>query len=524
MILLATLATPALAFSIDDADWETFNRDLEGTRHSPLSDIDTANVGRLRRVASFETRVQTSFQCGPIVVDGKLYCTTFKHTYAIDAVTGRLQWKDVADLKLSGLGSHRGVAYDNGRIFRGYSHGWVVGFDADTGKRIWAVNVANPTKGESIPMAPIAWNDLVFVGNAGGDNYAVTGRIYGLDAKTGNKVWQFDTVPSSGPARDTWENKSLLPAGAATWTTYSLDPDKGVLYICAGNPAPDFAIGLRPGRNLYSNCLIALDARTGDMLAWIQPTRDDFHDWDLSAAPALISTRGGNRLAALGGKDGFLYGIDIRGVDTSLRENAGVMRILYQTSVTRRFNTQQRFNTRTFVRFAPGSQGGVEWNGPAFDPASNLVLTPAIDWAVAVKLAPAAELVDKKPGDAWSGAHDGGFGRLDPPSKWGGYLTATDADSGKKAWSYRSPTPVVAAVTTTAGGIVFAADLNGYVRAFNTRTGQHLWKDLVGRPIGGGIVTYEVGNKQYVAVAAGMTSPIWPTKKSTAEIVIYALP
>jgi len=520
----AALLLPTLALPIDDADWETFNRDLRGTRHSPLNDINTTNVSRLRRVADFETGVTTSFQTGPVVVNGTLFCTTFKHTYAIDAVSGRMRWKDVASLPLMGLGSHRGVAYEGGRVFRGYNHGWMVALDASSGRRLWSTKIADPKGGESIPMAPIAWDGKVFVGNAGGDNYAVTGRIYALDAATGRQLWRFDTVPKTGPAADTWENKSLPPAGAATWTTYSLDPDAGILYACAGNPAPDFAIGLRPGRNLYSNCMLAIDARTGELLAWIQPTRNDFHDWDLSAAPALITTAGGRKMAALGGKDGFLYGILNGSLNDSMRADPNALQILFQTPVTRRFNTETPFNTRTFTRFAPGSQGGVEWNGPAYNPETNFIYTPAIDWPTAVKLAPRSELINKKKGDSWSGAHDGGFGKLDPPTSWGGYLTAIDADTGKKIWTYRAPTPLVAAATSTAGGIVFSADLLGDVRAFNARTGQILWRDRIGRPIGGGIVTYEVDGEQYVAVAAGMSSGIWPTPKTTAKIVIYRLP
>ena len=523
-LALATLLLPALALSIDDADWETFNRDLRGARHSPLSDINLDTVANLRRTATFETGVTTSFQTGPVVVDGTLFCTTYKHTYAIDAVTGRLKWKDVASLPMMGLGSHRGVAYTDGKVFRGYNHGWMTAMDASSGRRLWSVKLAEPKRGESIPMAPIAWDNMVFVGNAGGDNYAVTGRVYALDAETGRQIWRFDTVPKSGPAAATWENKNLPPAGAATWTTYSLDPDEGILYACAGNPAPDFAIGLRPGRNLYSNCMLAIDARTGELLAWIQPTRDDFHDWDLSAAPALFTSRGGKRMAALGGKDGYLYGIMNGNIAKSMRADADTMEIHFRTPVTRRFNTETPFNTRTFTRFAPGSQGGVEWNGPSYDSASNLIFTPAIDWPTAVKLASTASLIAKKPGDSWSGAHDGGFGKLDPPTSWGGYLTAIDADTGQKAWTYRSPTPLVAAVTSTGGGLVFSADLHGDVRAMNSRTGQILWRDRIGRPIGGGIVTYEVDNVQYVAVAAGMSSAIWPTPKSTAQVVIYRLP
>jgi alcohol dehydrogenase (cytochrome c) len=528
LLMAALAAVPSIApVQGTGVDWPTYNGNQLGDRYSTLHEITAANVHRLRPVARFETGTIASFQTGPIVVDGVLYCTTYKHTYAIDAATGKLKWKDVSDIKKTGLGSNRGAAFSDGRVFRGFSNGYVLALDATTGKRLWISKIADPKKGESIPMAPIASDGLVYVGNAGGDNYAVTGRVYALDASTGKQVWRFDTVPKTGPAAATWKNKSIPQAGGATWTTYGLDTENTVLYVCAGNPAPDFDLGLRPGANLYTNCLLALDAKSGRLLGYVQPTKNDMHDWDISAAPALITTKAGKKLAALGGKDGFLHGIDVRSMttDSTRGSNAPVVfPILYHTPVTRRFNTQAKLTTTRFTRFAPGSQGGVEWNGPSYDPVHNLIFTPAIDWPVSVKLAPRQQLLNKKPGDPWSGSHDGSFGKTDPPSKWGGYLTAVNADSGKEKWKYRATTPLVAAVTSTAGGVVFAADINGDVRAFDSSTGRSLWRHHIGRPCGGGIVTYESGGRQYVAVATGMSSPIWPTKPSTGQIVIYRLP
>ena len=522
-LLLSSLALFSAAGSlaqVPDSDWHTFNRTYRGDRFSPLSEITAANVSRLQPVARFETGVETSFQTGPVVVDGTLYCTTYKHTYAIDAATGKLKWKDVADLKKTGLGSHRGVAHLDGKVFRGYSNGWVVAMDAATGKRLWSKRIADAKIGETIPMAPIAWDGKLFIGNAGGDMYGVTGRVYALDAATGDQVWLFRTVPTSGPAAATWKNKSIPPAGACTWTTYSLDPDSGILYVAAGNPAPDFDIALRPGANLYSNCVIALDAKTGRLLAYAQPTKNDTHDWDLSAAPALITTRGGKRLAALGGKDGILYGIDNRGAAGG---NGRVLPIRFRTAVTRRFNVMTPLSPNRFTRFAPGSQGGVEWNGPAFDPRNNLIFTPAIDWPTSVKLSPREKTVNRKPGESWSAAHDGGFGKQD--EQWGGFLTAVDADTGRVRWRYKASAPVVAGVTPTAGGVVFASGADGYLRAFNSRTGRQLWRHNTGRPVGGGIVSYQVDGRQYIAVPSGMSSPIWrPKPGTTAQIIIYRLP
>jgi alcohol dehydrogenase (cytochrome c) len=412
----------------------------------------------------------------------------------------------------------------------------VFALDAATGRGVWDVTIADRKNGESIPMAPIAWNGMVFVGNAGGDNFGVTGRIYALDVATGKQVWRFDTVPKTGPAAATW-GKKIPPTGGTHWTTYSLDPASGVLYICTGNPAPDFAIHLRPGENLYTTCVLALDAKTGRLLAYVQPTPRDFHDWDVAAAPALITTRGGRHLAAAGGKDGLLHGIDVAGVSRAAEGAAagasadkygaagkGAMVIRYNTPVTRRFNTTAPFSTTHFTRFAPGSQGGVEWNGPAYLPERNLIVVPAIDWAVSVKMASDATILKAKPGKSFSGAFDNGFGKFDPKSQWGGWVTALDADTGAVRWKYRSATPQVAGLTTTGGGLVFTGDINGDVYALDAGTGRVLWRDHSGRAIGGGVISYAVNGRQYIAAAVGMTAPIWPAKPTTARVVIYRLP
>src|SRR4029450_9541591 len=166
---------------------------------------------------------------------------------------------------------------------------------------------------------------LAFVGNAGGDNFGVTGRIYALEAASGRIAWQFNTVPDSGPALATWPKASPKnpPSGGATWTSYALDEGNGILYVPTGNPAPDFAHALRPGDNLYTNSLLALDAKTGRLLSYGQPLAHDYHDWDLAAPPALITTKSGRLFVAVGSKDGHVYKIDPAGGGTGGRGERG---------------------------------------------------------------------------------------------------------------------------------------------------------------------------------------------------------
>jgi alcohol dehydrogenase (cytochrome c) len=454
-----------------------------------------------------------------------LYFTTYDTTFALDASTCALRWKYSRSGPSSYLRVNRGLAFADGRLFRGTGDAHVFALDAASGKPVWDTSIGDHGKGESVPMAPIAWGGMVFAGNAGGDNFGVTGRIYALSAADGHQVWRFDVVPTSGPARATWKNITAQnpPTGGATWSTYSLDPKSGVLWVSTGNVAPDFLLALHSGDNLYTTSVLALDAKTGKLLGYVQPVKHDFHDWDMTAAPALIRTLAGKLLTIAAGKDGLLYGIDRSNVTRSGKIGPP-LEIFYATPVTTRTNVKTPLNTTTETRFCPGVSGGTSWNGPGFSPPLNLLFVNAVDWCTAVKVASPATATSK-PGAAWPGSgdpeHD--WGRYDPQEKWGGWLTALDADSGRVRWKYKSPTPLLAAVTPTAAGLVFTGDLNGDVLALDAVSGSVLWRDSTGAAIGGGVISYRSGGHQRIAVAAGMNSRLWPVKKNTARIVIYGL-
>ena len=508
---------PALLAPIDTtADWTTYNRTLEGNRGSPLRQIDTANVARLRPVCAFALGERVPFQSGPIVVDGTMYVTTAEHTYALDAATCKLRWdhryrydpRPDFDLKVN-----RGVAYADGQVFRGSNDGRLYALDARTGRELWNVVAGEVKKGETFPAAPVAWNGLVFIGNAGGDNFGVTGRMMAFDARTGGRVWSFDLAPGSGGANLTWPpSTEVVPkAGGATWTSYALDTIAGSVFLATGNAAPDFLDEVRPGNNLYTYSVVELDAHLGTLKRARQLLERDNHDWDVAAAPSLVTTARGRRLIVEAGKDGYLYAID--------RQSGEV---LYRTLVTRRENVDAPL-TAAGTRFCPGVNGGVEWNGPAYSRAMDAFYVNSIDWCTTVKVAPASELEGKK-GLPWTGSSElrNPFGV--PDSAWGGWLTAVDAETGRIRWRYRSPTPLVAGVTPTAGGLVFTGDLRGDVLAFAEGSGLVLWRYSTGRPIGGGVVTYLAGGQQYLAVAAGMHAPLtWRLESPAAEVVVFAL-
>lgn len=523
--------TQAIAASAaaPSGDWPTYGGPLTGDRYSPLAQITAANVGQLRQVCAFDAPEAVNFQSGIVAVNGVLYFTLFNNTYAVDGATCQQTWKHTRAEPNTFLMVNRGVAYSDGRLFRGTGDAHVVAIDATNGQQLWDVAIGDPKSGESTPLAPIAWNGLVFAGNAGGDNFGVRGRVYALDATSGRVVWQFDTVPDSGPARATWPKASSAnpPSGGATWTSYALDETDGILYVPTGNAAPDFAQALRPGDNLYTNSLLALDAKTGRLLSYVQPLTGDFHDWDLAAPPALITTKGGRRFVAQGSKDGYVYNIDRSNV--AAHENGGEpgqMVVRSKAQVTTRENVDVPLSTERETRFCPGVQGGVEWNGPAYHPGLGLLYVNAIDWCTLVKMQPTAK-IKGSPGASWTGAEpaDGWlFGRHDPATQWKGWVTAFDPESGDVKWKVQTPKPMVAAITATAGGLVFTGDLDGQLLAYDASIGKELWRHATGKAIGGGVISYQAGSKQRIAAATGMNASTWNIKAGPARVVVYALP
>jgi alcohol dehydrogenase (cytochrome c) len=509
-------------------DWPMYGGSLAGDRYSPLAQITTANVSRLRPVCAFDAPEVVNFQSGIVAVNDVLYFTLFNNTYAVDGVTCQQKWKHTRPEPDTFLMVNRGVAYSDGRVFRGTGDAHVVAINAADGGQLWEVAIGEPKSGESAPLAPIAWGGLVFAGNAGGDNFGVRGHIYALDAATGRPVWRFDVVPDSGPARGTWPTASSAnpPSGGATWTSYALDEAKGILYVPAGNAAPDFAQALRPGQNLYTNSLLALDARTGRLLSYVQPLAGDFHDWDLAAPPALITTKGGRPFVAQGSKDGYVYNIDRSSVTTSGSGGPGHMVVRTKAQVTTRENVDVPFSTERETRFCPGVQGGVEWNGPAYHPGLGLLYVNAIDWCTRIRMQPITT-VKGTPGAPWTGAEpaDGWlFGRHDPVEQWKGWVTAFDPETGHVKWKIQTPQPMVAAITATAGGLVFTGDLEGQLLAYDASTGKELWRHATGKAIGGGVISYQARGKQHIAAATGMNASTWNIKAGPARVVVYALP
>ncbi len=522
-----TLSTASVSNGVGD-DWPSYNRTLTSERYSPLAEINAKTVGKLRILCTYDTKQYTSFEAGLIMVNGALIGTTLTDIFSINPATCAENWRTREDLPPSILTAMRGAAYFDGMLFRGSPDGRVLAYDFKTGKRIWQTAITEGSKGEFVAAAPIAWNGLVFIGNAGGDAKGGKGRMYALDARSGKIVWEFYLVPktkddpSRGPQgaspldTSSWGNAAGFPiSGGATWTSYTLDPAAGELYVPVGNPSPAYAISVREGGDLYTDSVVVLDAMTGAYKRHFKLVPRDWHDWDVASAPSLIHTAGGKRLLLAAPKDGHLYGID-------LAANA----LLYRTPVTKIENVGAPFATDKAVRFCPGASGGSEWNGPAYDPATNLIITGEVDWCTTVKRQTDEQLQDAPTGRAWFGNAMRNpfhlFGRQDQ-NFWGGWVYAVDADTGVPKWRLRSNYPIVGGVTPTAGGLVFVGDVGGNFYALDAASGEKLWGQKIGGGIGGGVITYTVEGQQKVAVTTGLTGLAWPTDVVTGKIVVLGL-
>ncbi|HEU0061851.1 MAG TPA: PQQ-binding-like beta-propeller repeat protein [Hyphomicrobiaceae bacterium] len=529
----ATLALSPVAAALPAAsagDWPSYNRTLTSERYAELNEINSNTVGKLKVLCSYDVGQFAAFASGLIVVDGALIGTTEFDIFSLDPATCAVNWRTHEDYPPSLLSANRGAAYLDGMLFRGTQDGRVLAYDVKTGRRLWQTTIADPKHGESVPSAPIAWDGLVFVGNAGGDFKGGKGRMYALDAKTGKIAWEFFLVPRSegdivrgplgAPALDaaTWQNAQGIPiSGGGTWTSYTLDTKSGRLYVPGGNPAPDFVIGAREGENLFTNSVVVLDAKTGDYKDHFKIVPKDWHDWDVSNPPVLIRSMGGKELMLVAPKDGHLYGFD-------LANN----RRLYRVPVTQVENVEQAFTPGRAVRFCPGAVGGAEWNSPAYDPKSNLVLIGEVDWCDTVTPKDLNQLRRVEPGQPWAGMATWNpfwmFGKEGPTAgSWAGWVYAVDADSGTWKWRLKSNYPIVGAITPTAGGVVFFGDLGGNFYALDAATGEKLWGADLGGAIGGGIITYRANGAQKIAVASGFTHIAWPTKIVTAKVVVLGL-
>ncbi len=484
--LIATIGAAQGAPTSDG--WMTYNKGYDSQRYSGLAQINTRNVSQLRPLCETELGDMGSLQSGILIVGSRLFVATPRTTVALDATTCAVLWRHVHHGATASImsPSNRGPGYGEGKIFRGTAMGELLALDATTGKEAWRVVGADPGKGEFFSSAPIVWHGRVYTGTSGGD-FGSQARVMAYDSKDGHELWRFHVIPTgTEPGADTWQLAAGEHAsGGAVWGSYSLDPVRGELYVVTGNPAPALAPHFRKGDNLYTNSVVVLDAATGKLRWHSQLLPNDALDYDLVAAPVLYRDALGRARLAVAGKDGNLNVLDAHSHER-----------LFKVPVTTVLN-QDKVPTVDGVHICPGIYGGVAWNGPAFDPVQKSLTVGAIDMCMQVYY---------HGGDMTNPAASFGtmaFSTKDPMDVISGWVTSVNGTTGEVLWKYHTEGAVLAAVTATAGGIVLTGDTYGHFLALDSHTGQALLNVATDGALTGGVVTYAVQGKQYVAYAAG---------------------
>jgi PQQ-dependent dehydrogenase (methanol/ethanol family) len=485
------------------SQWLSVNNHLDGQRFSPLKEITPANAAQLREVCRLQIDGPTTFHAGLVVLDGVIYTNTGLETVAMDAATCALRWKfSYLPDEERASPSNRGLAVLAGRVFRGTGDARLIALDAATGKLLWKSVIGSPRLGEAATGVPLAWAGVVYMGISGSE-LGARGRVMAYDAQTGRELWRFNTIPGGNElGAATWKRpKSAKTGGGGIWGSMTLDVSSGELFVPVGNPWPDIDKAYRPGTNLFTDSIVVLDARTGALKWWHQVTPADWEDKDIAAAPVLYRDSQVRDVLAFAGKDGY-----VRGIDRDTHEE------IFHTPVTT-IEARPDGATASGVRICPGYAGGVEWNGPALDRLNNTLITGSVDVCFIVKSGTTK----------YSAAAASFGGTVEPDGPSTGWVTAVDSETGTVRWRYHTEKPVVAGVTPTAGGVTLTGDLNGNFLVFDSKTGELVYKTQTGGALAGGVVTYEAGGRQYVAIASGNVSRMAFGALGIPSVVIMAL-
>ena len=510
------------------------NGSYEQTRFYPAKQINSGNVANLRPAFTFQTEVLESMETAPIVVDGVMYITTsYNHVYAIDAVTGKQLWHykhKMGPVTTYCCGpNNRGVAIMGDRVFMGTLDARLVALDAKTGKLIWNNEIADPELGYSETMAPVAVNGRILIGTNGGE-YGIRGFVKSFDAQDGKLQWTFHTIPEKGhegvwAANDATGRNMLrdIPAekaqlakqggdfyktlGGGVWMAPAVDLETNTVFFVVGNPSPDLYGTERPGDNLYTDSIVAVDLNTGAYKWHYQYVSHDVWDLD-SVSPVILTEAKGKdgkmiKVAMHAGKTGHVY----------VHDRATGELIRYSEAMVPQ-DGLWTLPTKDGAKMMLGANGGVEWSPMAFNPETRLTyaanLLQPMTYHVEASKYPGGKL--------WLG---GAFKTI-PSEKQSGRLSAVNVDTGKVAWKFDTDEPLIGGVLTTAGNLVFNGEANGLFRAFDASNGKKLWEYQTGAGVNAPAVSYSVKGKQYVAVAAGGNNQI--DAKRGNSVVVFSLP
>jgi alcohol dehydrogenase (cytochrome c) len=509
-LLLHAQATGVSAERIRNAaaepgNWLTYSGNYNGHRHSPLGEITPANVARLKPTWVYQSREAGKLETSPIVIDGVLYLTEKPHiATALDGRTGRPLWSyrrpAAKDVRSCCGPVNRGPAVLDDALFFVTFDANLVALDLKTGKVRWEVKVADPATGHSMTVAPLAVKDKIVVGISGGE-FGIRGFLDAYDAKTGKRAWRLWTVPGPGePGHETWTGSSWKTGGASTWVTGSYDPALDLLYWGTGNPAPDYNGDTRKGDNLYSNSLLAIDPDTGKLRWHFQFTPHDLHDWDSNQVPVLIDAPFGGRprkLIAQANRNAFFYLLDR--VTGEFLLGAPYAKQTWASGLDDRGRPVRlpgTLPTPEGTKVFPGLAGGTNWYSPAYNPSTRLFYLQAHEDYAQVFY---KHDVPYKPG----GRFEGGAARDVEGSEHYGVIKAIDPLTGKIVWQFPLHSAPSGGVLSTAGGLVFSGNREGFFFALDARTGKPLWRFQTGGLIWANPLSFEIDGRQHVAIPAG---------------------
>jgi len=500
-----------------DDGWLMYRRDYTSSGYAPFDTINTSNVDKLKQVWDFKTDFDTGHEAPPIVNGDYLYITTPKNElHAFQASTGKPLWTYKHDLTGVGLKTiccdvvNRGVALSGDNVYMATLDNRVVALDAKTGKQVWNIQLTAPDLGYAMTLAPLAVKDKIIIGISGGE-YGGRGFVAALNAKTGKEEWRFYTVPSPDePGGDTWPKDAYKTGGGATWLTGSYDTATDTLFWGVGNPGPWLAT-LRPGDNLYTDSVIALDPNTGKLKWHYQYTPNDTWDFDGTNETVLTDiNHDGKAYKAIvsASRNGWFYAIDRTNGKLIYAEkfaHATAVKEFKDGKPITDPETRPDIGKQVFV--CPSFLGGKNWWPISVSPQTHMAYVPTLHTCMTMK----GNTVSYKAGlpflgESFKVVHD-----PEKPEVWGA-VQAIDVNTGKQAWYFPSTLPWNGGMVSTAGGLVFSGSADGYLYAFDAKTGKVLWKSpqmssgVIGVPS-----TWKVGGKQYVAVYAGWGGgvPIW---------------
>ncbi len=475
----------------DRANWVLTGRTYDNARYSPLTQIDAGNVTSLQVAGIAQTGMTASFETTPIVVNGVMYVTTptvdnKMKIMAMDATNGRMIWDTTYSLgsfQICCGPVNRGPAIGYGMVYALTLDDKLLALDATTGKVRWQSTVADAAVGYSETMTPQVYDGMVVIGSAGGE-WPIRGFVAAYDAHSGKQRWRWDSTDPKTYGGDSWKR-----GGGMVWTTPAIDPALGLVIFSTGNPNPDLNGSYRKGDNRWSDSIVALDVHTGKLKWGYQEIKHDVWDYDAVSNVVLFDVhQNGQTIPAAGeaGKVGWFYIVDRRN-GKLIRKSDPYVRM-----------TPNMFSQPTHKGpvMLPGANGGAEWSPPAYSPDTHYVYVLGMDQLMRFTTNPEAYQKGRiRLGSA--------FSNIEPGGVQDGRFVAIDTETGKIAWTYMTPEPLIGGALATAGNLVFFGEGNGWFDALDAKAGKLLWRYNLGAGVNAPPITYEVNGQQYIAVAAG---------------------